>query len=80
VATSAVRDSRNQAEFVERTGRAIGAPVEIIPGREEARLIHFGVQARWPQSPQAVDRGYRRRQRGAERQARLGFYRGYNPS
>jgi exopolyphosphatase/guanosine-5'-triphosphate,3'-diphosphate pyrophosphatase len=48
VATSAVRDSRNQAQFVERTSNAIGAPVEIISGREEARLIHLGVQARWP--------------------------------
>jgi exopolyphosphatase/guanosine-5'-triphosphate,3'-diphosphate pyrophosphatase len=48
VATSAVRDSRNQAEFVERASLAIGAPVEIISGREESRLVHLGVQARWP--------------------------------
>ncbi|MGO4881885.1 MAG: Ppx/GppA phosphatase family protein [Bryobacteraceae bacterium] len=49
VATSAVRDARNQAEFVERASLAIGAPVEIISGREESRLIHLGVAASWPQ-------------------------------
>jgi len=42
VATSALRDARNQQEFLSRAGEAIGAPVEIISGSEEARLIHLG--------------------------------------
>jgi exopolyphosphatase/guanosine-5'-triphosphate,3'-diphosphate pyrophosphatase len=49
VATSAVRDARNQDEFIQRASQAIGSPVEIIAGREEARLIHLGVQSTWPQ-------------------------------
>jgi exopolyphosphatase / guanosine-5'-triphosphate,3'-diphosphate pyrophosphatase len=49
VATSAVRDASNQAEFIDRASQAIGTPVEIISGSEEARLIQLGVQLRWPQ-------------------------------
>jgi exopolyphosphatase/guanosine-5'-triphosphate,3'-diphosphate pyrophosphatase len=48
VATAAIRDAGNQQEFVERASAALGAEVEIISGQEEARLIHLGVQSRWP--------------------------------
>jgi exopolyphosphatase/guanosine-5'-triphosphate,3'-diphosphate pyrophosphatase len=54
VATSSARDARNQAEFLERASQAIGAPVEAISGREEARLIHLGVLSRWPQPGRRV--------------------------
>lgn len=47
VATSAVRDASNQAEFLQRTETALGRNVEVISGPEEARLIHLGVEARW---------------------------------
>lgn len=54
VATSAVRDAANQAEFLATAGTAIGSPIEIISGLEEARLIHLGVMARWPHPEQRV--------------------------
>jgi len=48
VATSAIRDTRNPQTFVERASQAAGTRVEIISGREEARLIHLGVETIWP--------------------------------
>jgi exopolyphosphatase/guanosine-5'-triphosphate,3'-diphosphate pyrophosphatase len=50
VATSAIRDTRNQREFLLRASEAVGAPVDTISGREEARLIHLGVESNWPQT------------------------------
>ena len=43
VATSALREARNQAEVLRRVRREAGLELEVISGREEARLICLGV-------------------------------------
>lgn len=43
VATNTFRIARNAAELVERSEKALGFPIEIIAGREEARMIFIGV-------------------------------------
>jgi len=39
VATSAVREARNRAQFIERVTNETGIALQVIPGEEEARLI-----------------------------------------
>lgn len=43
VGTNALREAVNSDEFIERASQILGIPVQIIAGREEARLIHLGV-------------------------------------
>ncbi len=44
VATSAVRDAQNQADFASRVEARTGLPLDILPGDEEARLIGKGIR------------------------------------
>ena len=50
VATQTLREARNRDEFLARAEQALGHPIEVISGREEARLIYAGV-ARLEPSP-----------------------------
>ena len=43
VATQTLREARNRDEFLQRAQEALGFPIEVISGREEARLIFAGV-------------------------------------
>lgn len=44
VATSAVREARNRAEFIRRVRRETGIAVEVISGAEEAKLIFLAAR------------------------------------
>lgn len=48
VATSAVRDSDNGAQFVKRAHDEAGVSLEVITGAEELRLVHQAVRHRIP--------------------------------
>jgi len=43
VGTNTLRVARNSAQFLEKAEQALGHPIEIIAGIEEARLIYQGV-------------------------------------
>lgn len=43
VGTNTLRRARNARAFLNRAQKALGHPIEVISGREEARLIYLGV-------------------------------------
>jgi exopolyphosphatase/guanosine-5'-triphosphate,3'-diphosphate pyrophosphatase len=51
VGTNALREAHNRAEFIRRAEEVLGHPVEVISGREEARLIYLGVSHTLPDTP-----------------------------
>lgn len=50
VATQTLREARNRDEFLRRAQQVLGFPIDVISGREEARLIYLGVAHLLPQS------------------------------
>jgi len=50
VATQTLREARNRDVFLDKAQQILGFPIEVIPGREEARLIYAGVSHLLPQS------------------------------
>ncbi len=51
VATNALRVAKNAGEFLPLAEEALGFPIEIIAGREEARLIYIGASHSLPTAP-----------------------------
>jgi exopolyphosphatase/guanosine-5'-triphosphate,3'-diphosphate pyrophosphatase len=50
VATQTLREARNRDIFLQRANTILGFPINVISGREEARLIYQGVAHMLPQS------------------------------
>ncbi|MGA8055092.1 MAG: exopolyphosphatase, partial [Burkholderiales bacterium] len=50
VGTNALRIAKNSGEFLAEAERVLGFPIEVIYGREEARLIYIGVSHALPPS------------------------------
>jgi exopolyphosphatase/guanosine-5'-triphosphate,3'-diphosphate pyrophosphatase len=50
VATQTLREARNRDAFLARARQVLGFPIDVISGREEARLIYQGVAHLLPQS------------------------------
>jgi len=49
VGTNSLRVAKNAAEFLPQAEAALGFPIDVIAGREEARLIYLGVAHGLPQ-------------------------------
>ncbi len=50
VGTNSLRVAKNAADFIPQAEHVLGFPIEVIAGREEARLIYLGVAHELPQS------------------------------
>ena len=50
VATQTLREAKNRDVFIQKANEILGFPIDIIAGREEARLIYLGVAHMLPQS------------------------------
>ena len=50
VATQTLREARNRDVFLAKARQILGFPIDVISGREEARLIYQGVAHLLPQS------------------------------
>ncbi len=51
VGTNTLRRARNANVFLRQAREALGHPIEVIAGREEARLIYLGVSHSLPDAP-----------------------------
>jgi len=52
VGTNTLRVAKNAPQFLREARAALGFPIEVIAGREEARLIYLGVAHSMPPSAQ----------------------------
>lgn len=52
VGTNALRVAKNADQFLVEAREALGFPIEVVFGREEARLIYLGVAHSLPPSPE----------------------------
>lgn len=50
VATQTLREARNRDQFLGQAQQVLGFPIEVVSGREEARLIYLGVAHLLPQT------------------------------
>ncbi|MDH3589150.1 MAG: exopolyphosphatase [Gammaproteobacteria bacterium] len=49
VGTNALRKAKNSEEFLEAAELALGHPIEVVSGREEARLVYLGAAHTLPE-------------------------------
>ncbi|MBT8136961.1 MAG: exopolyphosphatase [Gammaproteobacteria bacterium] len=53
VGTNALRKARNATDFLQAAEEALGHPIEVVSGREEARLVYLGAAHSLPEQPGA---------------------------